>query len=52
MLFRSVFVPKKIEDEKGKILNVFKEVATLNSGKSFGELALINNTRRFIFYII
>ena len=41
-----VFVPNKVENEEGKIETIFNHVSTLNSGKSFGELALIDNARR------
>lgn len=44
----SVIVPIKIPNEQGNIETVFKDVATLDSGKSFGELALINNKPRFV----
>lgn len=43
----SVLIPFKVENEEGIIETIFKDVATLDSGKSFGELALINKTRRF-----
>ena len=42
----SVLIPIKVEDRDGTIHTIFKIVAKLEEGKSFGELALINNTRR------
>ena len=52
MLFRSAAVlsPNKVENEEGEIETEFNEVATLEAGKSFGELALINNARRFLVF--
>ena len=45
----SVLIPKKVENEEGKIETIFNNVATLGPGKSFGELALINNARRLVY---
>ena len=42
----SVLIPYKLEDENGNIQTHFKDMAVLGPGKSFGELALIVNTRR------
>ena len=46
----TVLIPQKIENENGEIITVFNPVATLGPGKSFGELALINDARRFYIY--
>jgi len=42
----SVNVPIKSTTEQGEIRVSFKDVATLDAGKSFGELALITNKPR------
>lgn len=42
----SVLIPIKITNQDGSIQTIFKDVATLGSGKSFGELALITNAKR------
>ena len=46
----AVLSPNKVENEEGEIETEFNEVATLEAGKSFGELALINNARRFLVF--
>lgn len=43
-----VLIPIKVEDEEGEIKTIMKDVATLDTGKSFGELALINNKPRLV----
>lgn len=42
----SVNVPIKSTNELGEVKVEFKDVATLDAGKSFGELALITNKPR------
>jgi CRP-like cAMP-binding protein len=42
----SVNIPIKSTNEQGEIRVDFKDVATLDAGKSFGELALITNKPR------